>query len=137
MPNCKKCLNKSATATDPETALPLCQGCYTVVTSMRSADPVKLYAYLGGSTAKAPAGPLGLVEAAALLGCSVSGLRKMCHRRAIRYRQAKPHAPIYFERSWIEEYIERKSIKPPARAVRNVRQPIPDSSDDRFRVYFP
>jgi excisionase family DNA binding protein len=71
MPNCKKCLSKPATTTDPQTDQPLCQGCYNVVTSMRSADPVKLYAYLGGSTPKAAAGPLTVQEAADLLNVSL------------------------------------------------------------------
>jgi hypothetical protein len=111
----------------PDLQSGLCPGCHRVVTAMRDADPVMLHDYMVGQ----PIGPVGLIEAARILGVSVSGLRKMCRRRAIRFRQAKPHAPIYFERAWIAEYIERRSIKPPARAVRYTRQPIPSSNGDR------
>jgi hypothetical protein len=106
----------------------LCAGCHRVVMAMRDVDPVMLHEYMTAETL----GPLGLAEAARMLGMSVSGLRKMCSRRAIRYRQSKPHAPIYFEREWVAEYIERRSIKPPARAVRSAREPIPDNSAGRL-----
>jgi hypothetical protein len=111
----------------PDLQSGLCPGCHKIVAAMRDVDPVLLHEYMTTQ----PLGPVGLVEAARMLGVSVSGLRKMCRRRAIRYRQAKPRSPIYFERAWIAEYIERRSIKPPATRARRILLPIRGSNGDR------
>lgn len=47
---------------------------------------------------------LTLAEAAPLCALSVSGLRKMIAKGQIKYKQTKPHAPIYLCRDWIDEY---------------------------------
>jgi excisionase family DNA binding protein len=46
-------------------------------------------------------------EAARIMGCSVSGLRKLIKRDAIRYAQSGKHGRIRFRREWLE-------ISPPA-----------------------
>jgi len=53
-----------------------------------------------------------LSEAAALLGYSTSGLRKLVRKRAIQFFQARPHSPIKFRREWLDEFIDANSTKP-------------------------
>jgi len=60
---------------------------------------------------------LDLNEAAALLGYSVSGLRKLVSRREVRFFQARPHAPIKFRRAWLDDFIDSNSIEPGAPPV--------------------
>lgn len=55
---------------------------------------------------------LSVDEAAATLGYSTSGLRKLIARRELRYFQARPHAPIKFRREWLNEFIEAHSAEP-------------------------
>lgn len=49
---------------------------------------------------------LGIREAAILLGYSISGVRKLVRRRAIRHFQLGPHSPIKFKVEWISEFID-------------------------------
>jgi len=51
-----------------------------------------------------PGDLLTMAQAARRLRCSISCLRKKCKRKAVRYYQSRPHAPIYFRAEWLEEY---------------------------------
>ena len=51
-------------------------------------------------------------EAAALLGYSVSGLRKLVRRREIQYFQARPHSPIKFKMEWLSDFVAAGSVQP-------------------------
>lgn len=46
---------------------------------------------------------LTIEQAADYLGYSVSGLRKLAKRGAVRYTQSKPKAPLRFRREWLDE----------------------------------
>jgi excisionase family DNA binding protein len=63
---------------------------------------------------------LSLNEAAAVLGCSPSGLRKLVQRRAIRFFQLAKHSRIKFRREWLDEFIDAHSVVPgaPEKSVR-------------------
>ncbi len=45
--------------------------------------------------------------AAYLPNMSESGLRKVIKRGDIRPFQARKHAPLWFKREWLDEYIEK------------------------------
>lgn len=78
---------------------------------------------------------LSLNEAAAILGCSPSGLRKLVQRRAIRFFQLAKHSRIKFRREWLDEFIDAHSIAPgaPAKPMRQRRQkPRPYKSEFGF-----
>lgn len=79
----------------------------------------------------APAALLTIEQAATYLGCSVSGLRKKCKRKVIRYLQSRPHSPLQFRREWLDDYIENRSVKPPATLRPRGVQHIPNSTQDR------
>jgi hypothetical protein len=71
---------------------------------------------------------LNLEQAAAVLGCSESGLRKIVRRREIHFFQARKHSPLKFKPEWLAEYIDRHDTPPDesseAPAARQ-RQPRP------------
>jgi len=48
---------------------------------------------------------VSLNDAAKILNYSVSGLRKLVTRRAIKFYQRTPHAPIKFKREWLDEFV--------------------------------
>ncbi len=56
---------------------------------------------------------LTIEEAAPLVGCSVSGLRKIVDRKAIKYFQSVKGSPIMFRREWLDDYVERNTTSPP------------------------
>lgn len=56
---------------------------------------------------------LSIEEAAPLVGCSVSGLRKIVDRKAIKYYQSVKGSPIMFRREWLDDYVERNTVTPP------------------------
>ncbi|WP_425616690.1 helix-turn-helix domain-containing protein [Anatilimnocola sp. NA78] len=60
---------------------------------------------------------LTLRDAAATLGYSISGLRKLCARGDVRFFQARKHSPLKFRPEWLDEFIERGS-KPDEPVVR-------------------
>ena len=64
-----------------------------------------------------PDGLLSLREAAALLGYTEKGLRKIVARKGIQSFQSAPWAPIKFKREWLDEFIDRhtKQKRPVAR----------------------
>jgi hypothetical protein len=67
-----------------------------------------------------------LSEAAAILGYSTSGLRKLVARGDVRFFQARPHAPLKFKPEWLEEFIDRGSqpSEPAVRPRKAKRGPI-------------
>jgi excisionase family DNA binding protein len=54
---------------------------------------------------------LTLREAAAYLGYSPSGLRKIVSKRAIRYSQVG-QGPIRFRREWLDEFVAVHTVDP-------------------------
>jgi hypothetical protein len=48
---------------------------------------------------------LSLKDAAAYLGMTVSGLRKLVDKNEIHYFQRKAHSPIMFKAEWLDEYV--------------------------------
>lgn len=55
---------------------------------------------------------LTLKEAAEVLGCSPSGLRKLIRQGAIRYFQIGKHSTIRFRREWLDDFIDLHSVIP-------------------------
>lgn len=55
---------------------------------------------------------ISLDTAAAQLGYSESGLRKLIRRKAIQFFQVSPHTAIKFKQEWLDEFVESKSTKP-------------------------
>ena len=55
---------------------------------------------------------LSLKDAAACMGMTVSGLRKLVDKREVRYCQRKPHSAVMFRREWLDEYIAKHTIVP-------------------------
>ena len=82
---------------------------------------------------------LHLKEAATYAGMTASGLRKLVHKKEIRYFQRKSHGPILFKTEWLEEHIDRHTHAakheqpPPVSPRRKKRQPKRqvEPTDDR------
>ena len=83
-------------------------------------------------------GMLHLREAAAHIGMTVSGLRKLVDKKEIRYFQRKAHSPILFKSEWLDDYIcghthdpkdEQTPAAPPTRKKRAIR--TEDRPDNR------
>jgi len=55
---------------------------------------------------------LNLSEAAAYLGMSPSGLRKILNRGQIKYFQHGKHGRIKFKQEWLDDYIEAHAVSP-------------------------
>ena len=62
---------------------------------------------------------LTIDEAAPLLGCSVSGLRKIVDRKAITYFQSGKGSPILFRQEWLDEYAKQNTFSPPTPSRQN------------------
>jgi len=68
---------------------------------------------------------LSMKEAAAILGVSVSGLRKLIgdgQPNCPRFYQVKDGSPILFRKEWLDDWIEARSqpakpIQPPPKAM--------------------
>ena len=66
---------------------------------------------LAWAEGQSPAGMLSLREAAAFIGYTESGLRKIVDRSkrgsspAIEFFQSTRHAPLLFKRAWLEAFI--------------------------------
>ena len=56
---------------------------------------------------------LSIQQAARILGCSVSGLRKLITRNAITFYQDRKGAPIKFRREWLDEFIDNGTPETP------------------------
>ena len=65
---------------------------------------------------------LSLRQAAAYLGMSDSGLRKITRKRRIRFAQQSRWSRIKFRREWLDEFIEATSVTP-VMPVPKARQP--------------
>jgi excisionase family DNA binding protein len=55
---------------------------------------------------------LSLKEAAAMLGCTESGLRKLVAKNEIRYFQHGHGGRIRFKAEWIDDFVEKFSSAP-------------------------
>ena len=66
-----------------------------------------------GDEKPAPDVMLSIQQAARILGCSVSGLRKLITRNAITFYQDRKGAPIKFRREWLDEFIDNGTPETP------------------------
>ncbi|MGO9111937.1 MAG: hypothetical protein ACLP9L_22150 [Thermoguttaceae bacterium] len=89
---------------------------------------------LAWATPAEPEGMLNLEKAAAYLGCTAHGLRKVVQRTqrsrvgehttgpTIEFHQTQKGGTIYFRREWLDEYIEANHHRPGTPAAPKVRK---------------
>jgi hypothetical protein len=114
-----------------ELGLPdIARHCAKVTTTLLGLSTARLVlceclAMLPRSALRAAAdGMLSLREAAALLGYTEKGLRKIVARRGIDFFQSKPWAPIKFRREWVESFVENHTTQKRRLVCRPKVQPL-------------
>lgn len=82
-----------------------------------------------------------LDEAARIIGCSVSGLRKLVGRGAIQFAQSGKHCRIRFKREWLADLKAAETLtvvsQQHPKAVAYKRPTTVGNSPGKLRVYFP
>ena len=66
-----------------------------------------------------------LREAARIIGCSESGLRKLVKRNVIQCAQSRKHGRLRFRREWLKEFLEpeKRQRKPGVKAMITLPKP--------------
>ena len=86
---------------------------FGIVVTGDTTDPQAALAIVGKVLDQPTEGLLSLREAAALLGYTEKGLRKIIARRGIQYFQSQRWGPIKFKREWLDEFVESRAEKRP------------------------